>query len=116
MFSWPLLYVALLFCFSCWCWGAHKPPAPTACTLLSILGNATFSFPVLAALVFVNYCECPTIFHLAKQRRENVWGVSEVGRKRFFHLFLLAVPLYLGFLLFSAAIWVITRSHQSDNV
>ena len=53
MFLWRLPYFVLLFCFSCWCWGAHKSPAPTACTLLSVLGHATFSFPVLAALVFV---------------------------------------------------------------
>ena len=52
MFSWRLPYVILLFCFSCLCWGAHKFPTPIACTLLSVLGHATFSFPVLAALLF----------------------------------------------------------------
>ena len=35
-------------------WGAHKSPTPIACTLLSDLGHATFSFPVLAALLSYN--------------------------------------------------------------
>ena len=51
VFSWRLPYVVLLFCFACWCWGAHKSPTPIACTLLSDLGHATFSFPVLAVLL-----------------------------------------------------------------
>ena len=42
VFSWRLPYVVLLFCFVCWCWGAHKSPTPIACTLLSDLGHATF--------------------------------------------------------------------------
>ena len=51
VFSWRLPYVVLLFCFACWCWGAHKSPTPIACTLLSYLGHATFRFPILAALL-----------------------------------------------------------------
>ena len=50
MFPWRLPYVFSSFCFTYWCWGAHKSPTPTACTLLSVLGHATFSFSVLAAL------------------------------------------------------------------
>ena len=53
MFMWRLPYFVSLFCFSYWCCGAHKSPAPTACTLLSVLEHATYSFPALAALVFV---------------------------------------------------------------
>ena len=48
MFSWRLPYVMLLFCFACWCWGAHKSPTPIASTLLSDLGHAMFRFPALA--------------------------------------------------------------------
>ena len=91
-------YPMLSFFFlSCWCWGAHKSSAPTACTLLTVLGHATFSFPVLATLVFVVFCECPIIFDLAKQRRENLWGVSEVGKSDFSIYF---CWLYLFFLVF----------------
>ena len=83
MFSWRLPYVVLLFRFSGGCPGAHKSPTPTACTLLSVLGHATSSFPALAAFFFVVFLCVSYIFDLAKQRRENLWGVSEVGKNDF---------------------------------
>ena len=61
----------LVVCFSFSCWGAHKSLARTACTLLSVLGHATFNFAVVAALVFLVFCECPMICDLAKQRRKK---------------------------------------------
>ena len=72
--------VALLFLLVM---GRAQVPCSYCMRLLSVLGHATFSFPVLAALVFVVFCECPTILDLAKQRCENLLGVSEVRKNNF---------------------------------
>ena len=55
MFWWHLPYVVMLLRFLCGCWGVHKSPTPTACTLLSVLRHAPFSFPALAAVLFIVY-------------------------------------------------------------
>ena len=87
IFSWCLLHAVLVpgvpFC----CCGAHKSLAPIAGTLLSVFGHATFSFAVLAALMFIIFCLCFTIFDLAKPRRKIFRRVSEVGKKIFSFMF-----------------------------
>ena len=45
------------------------------------------NFVVVATLLFCFFCVCPKFCDLAKQRREILWGVSEVRKKRFFSLF-----------------------------
>ena len=70
----------LVVCYSFMCWGAHKSLAPTACTLLTVLGHATLELAVVAGLVFVVFCESAMISDLAKQRRKSSWGISEVGK------------------------------------
>ena len=64
-------------------WGAHKSLAPRARTLLGGLGQATLSFFAVATPLFVFFGECPKFCDLAKQRREIVGGVSEVGKDDF---------------------------------
>ena len=52
MFTWRLTYVVSLFCFSYWCWSAHKSLAPRTRTLLGVLGQATLNFVAVATLLF----------------------------------------------------------------
>ena len=83
--------------------GAHKSLEPRARTLLGGLGQATLSFFAVATLLFVFIWECPKFCDLAKQRREIVGGVSEVGKDDF-SLFFSGVRRFLRFFFSSAAI------------
>ena len=80
MFTWRLPYVVSLFCFSYWCWSAHKSLAPRTGTLLGVLGQATLNFVAVATLLFFFFCEWLKYYDLAKQRRIIFLEVSEVGK------------------------------------
>ena len=85
-------------------WGAHKSLAPTARTLLCGLGRARLSFFAVATLLFVFFGECPEFCDLAKQRREILGGVSEVGKDDFSLYFFWRCVIFLVFYFSSAAI------------
>ena len=85
----------LLFFFQYW--GAHKSLAPTACTLLSVLGHATISFAVFDALVFVVFGACPTIFDLDKQGRKFLGGFMRSEKTIFPFIFCWLCVFFLIF-------------------
>ena len=68
--------------------------------MLGVLGQTTLNFVAVATLLFFFFCECPKFCDLAKQRRKNFWGVSEVGKIDFaLYLFWLCV-FFLVFFFF----------------
>ena len=58
--------------------------APTARTLLGVLGQATTKLLVVASRSFLVFCVCHKFCDLAKQRRKLFLGVPEVGKKTIF--------------------------------
>ena len=79
---------------------AHKSLAPRARTLLGVLEQATISFVAVATLLFFFFCEGPKFCDLAKQRRKNFWGVSEVGKDDFLLYFFWLCVFFLVFFFF----------------
>ena len=61
----------------------HKSLAPTARTLLGVLGHITFSFAVVVALWFMVFCVCPKVFRPRQTAAQIFWGISEVGKNDF---------------------------------
>ena len=79
-------------------------------TLLGGLGHATLKFIVVVARLFLAFCVCPKFCDLAKQRRKNFLGVSEVGKNDFSVFF---CRLYVFFLVLN--IFFLLRSRDVSS-
>ena len=64
----PSMYVSLQFFLRCFFLLTRTSClAPTAQTLLGVLGRAAFNFASVVALLFLDFHACATVFDLAKQ-------------------------------------------------
>ena len=116
MFTWRLPYVVSLFCFSYWCWSAHKSLASVTRTLLGVLGQATLNFVAVATLLFFFCCECPKFCDLPKQRRKFFLGVSDVGKIDFSLYFFWWCVFFLFFFFFCCDRATLPCGQASINV